>query len=92
MRSGKWKLHFPHAYPHVEEPGAGGKPGKTAQRQIGRELFDLESDIGETTNVADKFPEVVARLEALAEQAREDLGDSATKRKGRNVRPSGRVP
>jgi hypothetical protein len=54
-------------------------------------LFDLETDPGETTNVADKHPEVVARLQALAERMREDLGDSAGKRKGKGRREPGRV-
>jgi len=94
VRSGKWKLHFPHRYRTVEPPGYpghGGRPGKYAYKQIDLALFDLENDIGETTNVADKYPEVVERLKALAEKAREDLGDSATGRQGRNVREPGRL-
>jgi hypothetical protein len=39
--------------------------------------------------VAEKHPEVVERLKALAEKAREDLGDAATKRQGNGVRPAG---
>ena len=35
------------------------------------------------------YPGVVERLLALAERAREDLGDAATGRKGANVRPVG---
>ena len=42
--------------------------------------------------MADQNPEVVKRLQALAEKARADLGDSATKRVGANVRQPGRVP
>ena len=38
-------------------------------------LYDLDNDLGETTNVAAANPGVVARLEALAELARKDLGD-----------------
>ncbi len=91
VRSGKWKLHFPHQYRTLVEPGHGGQPGTYRQAEIGLALFDLESDIGETTNVADKYPEVVERLKALAEQARDDLGDSATGRQGRNVRQPGRL-
>jgi len=49
-------------------------------------LYDLEADIGETTNVADDHPAVVSRLGALAEKAREDIGD--VNRKGRNQRPA----
>ena len=92
VRSGQWKLHFPHEYRTLAgAPGAGGKPGPYRQAKIGAELFDLSNDIGEKVNVADKHPEVVKRLEAFAEQARDDLGDSATKRPGKNVRETGRV-
>lgn len=92
IRSGPWKLHFPHTYPRPKPPGAEGKPGRYAQHRIGRELFNLETDPGETTNVAAAHPEVVGRLEALAERARADLGDTATQRSGSGVRPAGRLP
>lgn len=54
-------------------------------------LYDLESDRAETKNVAAEHPDIVARLQAFAEQAREDLGDAATQRKGANLRPPGRL-
>jgi len=93
IRSGTWKLHFPHAYPSLKDkPGLGGRPGPYVQKKIALELFDLRNDISETTNVAEEHPEVVARLQALAEKAREDLGDALTKRPGKNVREPGRLP
>ena len=55
------------------------------------ELYDLNSDVGETTNVAAEHPDVVKRLQALAEQARDDLGDSLTQREGKNRRPPGKL-
>jgi arylsulfatase A len=91
VRSGNWKLHLGHSYIHPDPPGHGGQPGKTVQKQIGHELFDLQKDVGETADVASEHPEVVKRLETLAEQAREDLGDSRTKQAGKNVRPPGRL-
>lgn len=92
VRSGKWKLHFPHEYRTLKgEPGRDGQPGPYVQGKIGLELFDLENDVGESKDVSAEHPDVVARLQALAEQAREDLGDSATKRKGKNVREAGRL-
>ena len=93
VRKGKWKLHFPHEYRSYEgvEPGNDGFPGPYATGKTGLELYDLENDIGETTDVTDQHPDVVERLQALAEKAREDLGDSLTGRKGKNVRPVGRV-
>jgi arylsulfatase len=57
----------------------------------GLELYNLRDDIGETKNVAGQHAEVVKRLEALAEKARGELGDSLTGRKGKGVRPPGRV-
>lgn len=38
-------------------------------------LFNLESDPGETTNVAGRHPHVVARMKTLAEHFRRELGD-----------------
>ena len=61
------------------------------QARIGLALFDLESDVGETTNVASQHPEVVARIEDLADRMRAELGDSATKQKGSGVRQAGRL-
>jgi arylsulfatase len=60
-------------------------------RKIEQSLFHLESDVGETNNVAGEHPDVVERLLKLAEEARADLGDSLTKRTGANVRPSGKL-
>ena len=55
------------------------------------ELYDLESDVGETTNVIEKHPEVVTRLRALADRCRQDLGDARNGIKGAGCRPSGWV-
>jgi arylsulfatase A len=94
VRSGKWKLHFPHTYRTMLDQtlGRDGEPGKYVQKEIGLSLYDLENDVGETMNVAKYHPDVVERLQALAEKTRNDLGDSATKRQGKGVRPPGMVP
>ncbi len=55
------------------------------------ELYNLAEDIGETRDVAADHPDVVRRLQALAEAMREDIGDAATGVPGRNCRPVGRV-
>jgi arylsulfatase A-like enzyme len=90
VRSGKWKLHFPHVYRTLADKGGrDGKPAPYKQAKTPLALYDLEADPGETTNLAARHPEVVERLKALAEKAREDLGDSATKREGKGVRPAG---
>ncbi len=55
------------------------------------ELYNLRDDIGETTNLAEDHPDVVADLLAKIEACRRDLGDSATGQPGENCRPLGRV-
>ena len=92
LRSGRWKLVLPHKYRSLTgEPGRDGRPGGYSQRECGLELYDLQADIGEQHDLAGQRPEIVARLEALAEGARDDLGDRLTDRTGRNVRPPGRI-
>lgn len=92
VRSGPWKLHFPHSYRSLDgPPGQDGKPGRYVQRRCGLELYNLQSDVGETTNVADQHPEVVEQLSRLADVARQDLGDSLHNITGAGVRPPGRV-
>jgi len=56
-----------------------------------RGLYDLATDICETTNVADRHPSVVRDLEAKLAACRKDLGDSAVGMAGANCRPIGRV-
>ncbi|MGI9645151.1 MAG: sulfatase family protein [Ilumatobacteraceae bacterium] len=56
-----------------------------------RELYDLDADVGETTDIIAEHPDVVARLDALAETARTALGDARIDRVGAEVRPIGRV-
>ncbi|MDQ3252375.1 MAG: sulfatase [Acidobacteriota bacterium] len=93
VRSGKWKLTLPHTSRSFagQQGRNDGLPVKYQTVKVGRELYDLENDVGETTNVADKHPRVVERLEALAERAREDMGDRLTERAGRGVRAPGRL-
>ena len=55
------------------------------------ELYDLEADIGESTNLYAQHPEVVRDLQAKIDSCRRDLGDAAVGLKGENVRPLGRV-
>ena len=91
VRSGNWKLHLPHPYQSLEVAGSDGIPGKYVRKEIELSLFDLEKDPAESTNVSAANPEIVKRLMEYVERAREDLGDSLTKRVGKNVRPAGRM-
>jgi arylsulfatase A len=91
IRMGKWKLHFPHGYRTMagNPGGKDGIPTRYSSAKIGLALFDLENDIGETTDVKAKHPEILSKLRALGESMRDELGDS--NRKGRGQREPGRL-
>ncbi|MDR1115655.1 MAG: sulfatase [Tannerella sp.] len=89
VRDERFKLVFPHPYVSNESPGKDGFPGLTGRESIALSLYDLRRDPGERYNVLHLYPEVVARLSAVAEQAREDLGDDLTSRPGANRRVIG---
>ena len=93
IRKDQWKLIFPHRHRSYEGiiPGEDGLPGEYATKNTGLELYDLRRDPGERYNVIEKHPKVVVELQQLAEEAREDLGDSLTGREGKNSRQPGRV-
>lgn len=91
VRSGKWKLVLPHSWGSVIQPGENGMPGKFQQLSCALELYDLESDPGETTDVAAAHPDVVAMMQVFVERARADLGDNLTNRQGTGRREPGRI-
>jgi arylsulfatase A-like enzyme len=65
---GRWKLHLPHSYRTLVSPGMEGQAGQYRVTEIGLSLFDLTNDPTEARNVIGEFPEVAARLKALAER------------------------
>ncbi|MEP0842717.1 MAG: sulfatase [Phycisphaerae bacterium] len=93
VRMGRWKLHFPHPYRTLSgrPGGTGGRAVPYDEARIDTALFDLQTDPGETTDVKDRHPEVVARITALAERMRADLGDAARNMKGTGRREPGRL-
>jgi arylsulfatase A-like enzyme len=93
VRSGKWKLHIPHRYGTLTggEAGSGGAMGRTAEARIELALFDLERDVGETTNVIDEHPKVVPGLLTFIKQGRAELGDRLIDTPGSGAREPGRV-
>lgn len=94
LRSGKWKLILPHTYRTMQgqAPGKDGTPGKYRMVKCQTELYDLESDPGETRDVAAENSVILRSLLDYAEQARSDLGDSLTKRNGSGNRKAGLLP
>ena len=94
VRTRNWKLILPHTYRTMDgqAPGKDGTPGKYKQIKIEKpELYHLSKDFTESKNVADANPKVVEQLLALADKAREDLGDSLTKKAGKGVRAPGQL-
>ena len=91
IRMGKWKIHFPHGYRTMagRPGGTGGIPTKYSQAKIGLSLFNLEEDIGESIDVKDKHPNVVAKMQALGQAIRKELGDQG--KKGSGQREAGRL-
>ena len=95
MRAGRWKLHFPHTYRSLEgRPGGNnGRPVKYRYGvPIGLELYDLDADPAETTDVAAANPEVVERLTAMADAMRAKLGDKLAGVEGTDIRRPRSVP
>ena len=79
VRSGDWKLYFPHNYRTMkgQAPGKDGIPGDYSSLELKeQELYNLITDESETTNVASQHPEIVKKLNQLADQMRLKLGDN----------------
>jgi arylsulfatase A-like enzyme len=83
VRCGKWKLH-------VKQSGVKKDVWEWYAKET-LELYDLEADIGETTNLAGQHPEIVEQLKQKLQACREDIGDECTNTEGENVRPIGRA-
>ncbi len=71
VRVDKWKLVLPR---QAAPPGTGWW-GRMIDAVPEMQLFNLQEDPGETTNLAGNRPEVVARLMQRIEKARAELGD-----------------
>lgn len=67
VRAGDWKLYLPLKVKHINLKRTGA-PTKA-------ELYDVRHDVSEEHEVSAAHPDVVARLSALAEKARADVGD-----------------
>jgi len=84
VRAGPWKLYLP-----LERKLSSLAKDQSKGKRVDAELYDVRNDIGETGNVAGAHPDIVRRLMALADNARQDLGDCD--REGANQRPAGWV-
>jgi len=94
VQDGQWKLVFPHkGRTYVGfEPGKDGLPGRANENsEVAAGLYDLRRDPGEQYNVLEFYPEIVQKLEKIAIEAREDLGDDLTNNPGKNRREPGKI-
>jgi len=90
MRMGRWKLQFPHQWRDSKtSPANDGHAGKYVTQECGLELYDLESDPGESKDVSSVYPEIVKKMQALADLKREELGDDLKKVQGKENRQPG---
>lgn len=93
VTDGNFKLIFPHPHRTYEGflPGSDGIPGKVDESHMLKEtlLIDLRRDPGERYNIIGMYPDIVTKLEKIADKIRDDLGDDLKGIKGKNVRPSG---
>ncbi len=94
IRHGNWKLVFPHpgrTYQNFE-PGVDGQPGEVDQNfNHPGGLYDLRRDPGERYDLSEYHPDIVDKLNNIANEAREDLGDDLSGKKGAGRREPGRV-
>ncbi|MBA2937695.1 arylsulfatase [Paenibacillus sp. CGMCC 1.16610] len=67
IRQGNWKLELC--------PGSGGwsypKPGEEPEGSPQYQLYDLSTDIGETNNLVDAYPEIVQAMKLVLERYQE---------------------
>ena len=80
VRQGPWKLAI------APQPETMGKDTEGDAKTTPR-LYELDEEIGERTNVADKHPDIVARLQALATKMDAEIGGKNPKSR----RPAGEV-
>jgi arylsulfatase A-like enzyme len=94
VRKGNWKLVLNHpGRTYIGfRPGSDGFPAGTNENFSFEEgLFDLRRDPGERYDVKEFYPEVVAELKKLADEARADLGDDILNMKGQGRREPGQI-
>ncbi|MCZ6672452.1 MAG: sulfatase [Verrucomicrobia bacterium] len=73
VRAGSWKLVVPRS----DNPSGTGWWGRMIEEVSEIQLYNLDQDPSESTNVAKTHPRIVQSLMKRIEQAREELGDLA---------------
>jgi len=67
VRQGSWKLAI------ATQPETMGK-GAADDAKVNPRLYNLDAEIGEQTNLADQHPDIVAKLQALADKMNAEIG------------------
>jgi arylsulfatase A len=80
VRQGPWKLAI------ATQPETMGK-GTGEDAKINPRLYNLDTETGEQTNLADKHPDIVAKLTSLADKMNAEIGGTEPKAR----RPAGEV-
>lgn len=91
IRKGQWVLTLPcisQTYKKITAIGHDGWPGQYASDSVHLALYDLRTDPGETLDVKEKYPGIVAELQSIAERYREAIGDDLKGTKGSEIRPA----
>lgn len=80
---GDWKFHFEHEYLSNEIINHDGMPGEFVTKLLKSSLFNLKDDIGETTDLSEKYPALVEQLKKMGEEFDREVKH--------NKRPVGKV-
>jgi arylsulfatase A len=80
VRQGPWKLAI---VPQKDGMGSSKVPEDASGTNP--RLYDLDHDIGERTNLSDKHPDIVERLQALAKRMNAELGPNGSARRPAGV-------
>lgn len=93
VRYQNWKLVLPHSTQSYVAGALGkdGQNGTSFNVNAKLALYDLAHDPAEVYDVQNQYPEMVKKIMEYVEQARTDLGDDITNRKGANVRKAALV-
>ena len=94
VRYGDYKMYFPHRYRTLN-----GKKGRNDGTPIKyeyvdlkeNELYNLKTDPSETKNILNEFPEIVKKINALADNKRKEIGDDLTNVVGLENREVGMI-
>ena len=80
IRMGDWKYHLPleATHPNWTTPNT-ERPGRPAK------LVNLKDDLGEQNDVSEANPDVVAKMQAIAQKAIKELGNDASQGSGQRA-------